>query len=153
MGTGRLTGHLRRVRNTLRLAFAEDHPPRLIAASFALGLFVTTLPTLGAGIPVLAWIGYRFEWANRLALFSAVVVLNPLAKAGVYVASFVVGVRLLGPVEGVTHLDVGLDAGADVLVRLLVGNVLLAVVFTVAGYVLVYKVTRSVHRRKRSGSD
>lgn len=149
MITSRVAGYVERVRSALRVAFAEDHPPHLIALSFAVGIFATTLPSLGAVVPVLGWVGYHFEWANRLALLAAVAVLNPVTKGGVYVVSFLVGVRLLGPIPGVTRADVGLDAGTRVLVRLLAGNVVLAVGFTVVGYVTAYWTVRRVRRHRR----
>lgn len=149
MATSRVAGHVERVRGALRAAFAEDHPPRLIAASFAFGMFLTALPNLGAVVPVFAWIGYRFEWASRLALSAAVLILNPLTKGGVYVVSFLVGVQLLGPIPGITRADVGFDAGTDVLVRLLVGNVVLAVGFAVVSYVVAYRTARTVRQRRR----
>lgn len=149
MDTSRFEGHVERVRDALRLAFSEDHPPHLIALSFAIGIFVTTLPTLGAGIPVLAWIGHRFAWANKLAFFAAVAILNPLVKTGVYVASFFVGVQLFGPVPGASRADIGVDAGAEVLVRLLAGNAILAIGFAVVGYLVAYRTSRAVRQHER----
>jgi uncharacterized protein len=143
---------LLRVRDALRTAFAEDHLPRFVAGSFAPGVFITTLPTLGAGLPVLAWAARRFEWANRFAFVAAVALLNPLTKGGVYAASFLVGVQLLGPLPGITHDDIGLTAGSDVLVRLLVGNALLAVGFTVVGYVVAYRTAHAARWRRTYSS-
>ena len=148
MGTSGFRSHLARVRYALRLAFTEDHPPQLIAVSFAIGVFVTTLPTGGIGIPVLAWVGYRFDWANRLALFAAVVVLNPLVKGGVYVLSVVIGIQLVGPLPDGTDLELGWDVGAGVLVRLLVGNAVLAVGLAVVGYFVAYRTAHTVHQRR-----
>jgi uncharacterized protein (DUF2062 family) len=146
---GRIAGYRTRVRAKLRAAFAEDHPPHLIAVSFAVGVFVTALPSLGTGLFVLAWVGYQFAWANRLALLAAVAVLNPLAKSSVYAASFLTGTVLLGPIPGVSRADLGLDAGIDVLVRLLVGNAVVAVVLAVVGYVVAH---RAVCAMRRTGS-
>ncbi|WP_123537927.1 DUF2062 domain-containing protein [Halosimplex salinum] len=148
MGTSRVAGHVERVRGSLRVAFSEDHPPRLVAVCFAVGIFLTALPNLGAVVPVFTWVGYRFQWASRLALLAAVVLLNPLTKGGVYVASFFVGVRVLGPIPGVTRADVGLHAGVDVLARLLLGNVILASGFAVVSYVVAYRTARRVRQRR-----
>lgn len=148
MGTSQAVDHLERIRDTLRLALSEEHPPHHTAASFALGIFITTLPTFGVGIPVLAWIGYRFDWANKLAFFAAVAILNPLAKGGVYLVSFLIGVQILGPIPGITSIDVGLDAGAGVLVRLIVGNVILAIGFAAVSYIVAY---RAVHAVRQQG--
>lgn len=145
---GFVGGYRDRARGALRTAFSEDHPPKQIAASFAVGVFVTALPTLGTGVIVLGWIGYRFEWANRLALVASVAILNPMAKGAVYVASYATGVALLGPVPGATRADIGLDAGVEVVVRLLVGNAVLAAAFAVVGYVFAL---RAVHAYRRRG--
>lgn len=126
----------RRAQSRLRTAFAAEYPPEHTAASFSLALFLVALPNLGASVLLLGVIGRRVERANSLALFAAVAVLNPLAKGTVYVASFVVGAVLLGPLPGITRSDIGLTAGTDVLVRLLVGNVLIALVLASVGYVL-----------------
>lgn len=136
------------VQSQLRAAFAEDHPPRLIALSFAIGVFVTTLPSLGGGVLVLAAIGYRYAWANRLALLAAVVVLNPAAKTGVYAVSFALGTVLLGPPRGITDPELTLTTGREILLRLLAGNVILAVGFAIIGYVLTLYGIRSVRRYK-----
>jgi hypothetical protein len=146
MVVGRVTGYVARVRDALRLAFAEDHPPHLVATSFAVGLFVLTLPSLGAGVLLLAWIGYRFEWIHNFAFVAAGAVLNPLVKGGVYLASFAVGVWLLGPVPGATRADIGVDAGVEVLVRLFAGNAVLAVGFALLGYVVAYRTARTARR-------
>ena len=147
MESGRVRGYLDQVQQRLRAAVAEDHPPHHIAVSFAIGIFVTALPSLGTGLIVLAWVGYQFAWANKLALAAAVAVLNPLAKSSVYVASFATGTALLGPVPGISRADVGLDAGVDVLARLLVGNAVLAVVLTAVSYVVVYRAVHAYRRR------
>ncbi|MDG5821225.1 DUF2062 domain-containing protein [Natronococcus sp. A-GB7] len=137
-----------RVRSAFRVAFTEDHPPQWVASSFAFGIFVTALPTLGAGLPVLAWASHRFVWANKVAFVAAVAVLNPLVKGGVYAGSLLIGIQLLGPVPGPGHVEIGLDAGTDVLVRLLVGNVILALGLTVVGYAVAYRTAHAVGRKR-----
>lgn len=148
METNRFGGHLRRMRSRLRAAFAEDHPPRVIARYFAAGIFLTTLPSLGLVIPVLAWIGAQFDRANRVALVAAVTAMNPLAKGTVYIASFLLGVQLLGPVADISRTDIGLDAGQAVIIRLLAGNVVLAVVFAAVAYLLAYWAALEYGRRQ-----
>lgn len=147
MSTGRLTRYGERTRETLRAAFTTDLPPRLVAGSFALGMFLMSLPNLGAAVPVIGWIAYRFERANELAMLASVAVMNPVMKSGVYVASFLVGTTLLGPVPDTTRADVGLAAGDDVFVRLLLGNAILAVVFALIAYAVAYRTVRTYRRR------
>lgn len=139
---------LRDVRREIDEALKERHTPRQVAASFSLGVFITALPTLGLGVLTFFLIAYLFASVSRIALFASVIVLNPVVKWGVYGASYWLGTRLLGPVS-VSVTDVSLSAGPEIVRRLLVGNLLLAVAFTAVGYVLAYRLT--VEYRRRSG--
>ncbi|MFC7007359.1 hypothetical protein [Halalkalicoccus salilacus] len=68
-------------------------------------------------------------------------------KWGVYVASFWLGALLLGPVPGITRSDVSFSAGPDVVARLLVGNAVLSVLFTLVGYVIAFRFVCAYRRR------
>lgn len=135
------------VRLELEKALEGEYTPEQVASSFALGIFITALPTLGTGILIFLLISYLFANVSKLALFSSVLVLNPVVKWGVYGTSFWLGSFLLGPVEGVSRSDISLSAAPEVVVRLLVGNTILAVVFTVIAYVLAYRLTAAYRRR------
>lgn len=137
-----------RVKTAVNAAFAETHTPREIAGSFAVGTFVTTLPTLGTGLLLFVVIAYRFDRVSKLALFLPVVILNPMAKWGVYAASFWLGSRLLGSTPGVSRTTVSFAAGPELVLRLLVGNLILAVVFATLGYVVVHRLAREYRRRE-----
>lgn len=110
------------VRADLEAAVAEEVGARDIATSFAVGTFVTMLPTLGTGLVVLGALVAIVERANGPAMFASVAVFNPFVKLGVYAGSFSLGSLLLGPVPGVTAGAVSLSAGSEVLARLVVGN-------------------------------
>ncbi|MFD1643136.1 DUF2062 domain-containing protein [Halohasta litorea] len=144
----RVKGYLRRIRDGVRESFAADHTPPEVAGSFALGVFITMLPTLGTGLVLFVILSYLFARINRIALFASVLVLNPAVKWGVYGASITLGVFLLGPVDGIEGAAVSLDAGWDVLVRLWVGNLVLAAIATVIGYVVVYRMVVSYRHRE-----
>lgn len=144
----RVTAYRRAVRSELEAISAEDYPPHDIAASFAIGIFITALPTLGTGLLVFVAIVYLFDRVSKLALFASVLVLNPAAKWAVYAASFWLGSRLLGPVPGVSPAEVSFAAGPEIVTRLVIGNVLLAVVFTVVAYVLALRFVRTYRERE-----
>lgn len=137
-----------RVEAAFNAAFAEAHTPREIAGSFAFGTFVTTLPTFGTGLLLFVAIAYRFDRVSKLALFVPVVILNPMAKWGVYAASFWLGSRLLGPAPGVSYTTLSVAAGPEIALRVLLGNVVLAVVFGAIGYVVVHRLVREYRRRE-----
>lgn len=139
MSRARFDRTVDRTREELHSAFSEDNSPREIASSFALGTFVTMLPTLGVGLLVFVVIVYVSSWVSKIALFASVLVFNPVVKWGVYAASFGLGVLLLGPVEGVSMTDVSISAGPEIVARLLIGNLILAVLATIGSYVVVHR--------------
>ena len=149
----RIRAYIRSVSTELRLeleaALDGEYTPKQVAGSFAIGVFITSLPTLGIGLLSFFIISHLFAGVSKLALFSSIVVLNPAAKWGVYGASFWLGSTLLGPVEGVTRSDVSISAAPEVVVRLLVGNLILAAVFTLLAYVAAYRLTAAYRRRNR----
>lgn len=142
----RIGGYVERIREELRRTFAEEHTPRELAGSFSIGAFITMLPTLGVGLLVFVVIAFLFDRVSKIALFASVVVFNPVVKWGVYVASFTLGVLLLGPVEGVGIGDVSLSAGPEIVTRLVVGNLILAVIATAISYVAVYRLAVAYER-------
>lgn len=148
MGTGRARGRalLARLRREIDASLEEDHTPRQVAASFALGVFITALPTLGLGLILFVVVAALVASVSKIALFASVLVLNPVVKWGVYAASFWLGSYLLGPVPGVGLSGVSLDAGPAVVHRLLLGNLVIAVVLTVVAYVGAYRLTVGYRR-------
>ncbi len=134
MIVGRTNEWLGRIKTELQHSFAEEYTPRETAGSFSIGVFITMLPTLGTGLLLFFLLAWLFDRINRAALVASVIVFNPVVKWGVYAASFTLGVLVLGPVPGVTPAEVSLSAGPEIVIRLLVGNLILAVVAAVPGY-------------------
>ena len=147
----RLRARLRSLRADLDAEFepalAARHTPSPVAGSFALGVFITALPTFGIGVLCFFVLIWLFEGISKLALFASMLVLNPVVKWGVYGTSFGLGSHLLGPIEGVSRSELSLSAGPDIVTRLLVGNLILAVVFTVIAYAVAYRLTAAYRRR------
>lgn len=145
---GRIGRYGTRIRTELRKAFTEEYTPREVAVSFAVGTFITMLPTLGVGLLVFVVLAFVFDRISKLALLASVVVFNPVVKWGVYIASFALGVALLGPVEGIATADVSFSSGPEIVARLLLGNLILAVIATVVAYVVVYRLAVAYERTK-----
>ncbi len=137
----RIQAYRDRIQQELRAAVAEEQTPHQIALSFAIGVFITSLPTLGIGFGVFAVLIYTVSWINKLALFASALVLNPAVKSVVYVASYQIGSLLFssGPV---TTFDVTiLNTAATLIRQFLLGNLLIALIFAAFGYAAVYRFT------------
>lgn len=132
----RVRTYVDRARKELRRSFTEEYTANQIAGSFALGTFITMLPTWGTGLLVFFVLAYLFSWINRVALFASVIVFNPVVKWGVYAASIALGFFLLGPVDPTT--DPSAATAQALVIRLLVGNIILAIIATVISYIVVY---------------
>jgi uncharacterized protein (DUF2062 family) len=145
------SARLRRVRNRVRDAieasFDADQPPAQIAASFAIGVFLTVLPTLGGNLVVMVILASRVAWINTVALFSSGIIINPLVKWGIYAVSIPLGISLLGPIDGGVAVELSLSGNRPLLVRLVVGSVLLALLATVISYGLVRRMVVAYRRR------
>ncbi len=140
----RLHHYTTRVRAEIYRSFTEEYTSREVAGSFALGTFITMLPTLGVGVLVFFILSYLFDWINKIALFASVLVFNPVVKWGVYAASFTLGFALLGPVDGFGVGDTpSLQEGNAILIRLLVGNTILAIIAAVFAYIVAYRLVEA----------
>lgn len=148
----RLSLYRARVRRELTAAFEEEHTPQEVAKSFAIGTFVTAMPTGGLGIGLFFVLVYYYDWISKTAIFSSVVVLNPLVKPLVYVASFQLGVILIGTEPVILFENSLFNYVATAIQLLLLGNVLIALVLAGIGYVVVLHLTRA-HRRQQSGDE
>lgn len=153
MARRRLAAYRDRISDEFEQALLEDHTPHEIATSFAFGSFVTMLPTLGTGIVLFVVIAAVTARVSRIALFTPVLIFNPAVKWGVYGTSFWLGSVMLGPVADGSVLDLSLSAGPDVLVRLVVGNLVLAVAVALVGYVIVLRLAREYRRRALELTD
>lgn len=145
---GRLRRSVERAKQLLRRAFAQQHSTELVAQSFGLGLFVAMLPTVGVGPALLLAASTVVDRVNRLSIVAATLVCNPLVKPAVYALGLALGFALLGPVDGVGLSEASLGAAPEVLLRLLVGNVLLALLVAIPGYVLAHRTVDHYRRRK-----
>lgn len=136
-----------RVREEFEASLAEDHTAHQVAASFAIGVFITALPTLGLGLGLFVVLLYFVRWMSKIALFGSVLVLNPAVKPAVYALSYWVGDLLVDPEPVVLFDVVVLDHAFNVTRRLLLGNVLVALGLAAVSYVVVRALVRE-HRRR-----
>jgi hypothetical protein len=141
-------GLVQRVRTGLEESFSVAYSPRQIAGSFAIGVFITMLPTFGLGLIPVVLLAYRVAWINKVAIFASGIVINPPVKWGVYAASIPIGILLVGPIEGVELSEMSIESGGEVFLRLVVGNLLLAVIAAVVGYGLVYRMVVGYRQRE-----
>lgn len=143
----RVTRYGRRVRGALKAAIETEHTPHEIALSFAIGIFITTLPTGGLGIGLFFVFVHLWSWVSKAAIFSSVVVLNPFVKPIVYLASYELGTFLVGTEPIAVFETSALNSLLTIVQRILLGNVLIALLLAALGYVVVYELARTYRRQ------
>ncbi|MFP8956084.1 DUF2062 domain-containing protein [Natrialbaceae archaeon A-CW3] len=148
----RLVRYRDRIRRELLRAFREEHTPHEIAASFAIGIFITAMPSGGLGIGLFFLFVYWWSWVSKTAIFASVVVLNPLIKPAVYLASYHVGAFIFGTEPVLTVNNGHLDTVLMIIQFVLVGNLIIAIGLAVASYVTVYHLTLA-HRKRKAERD
>lgn len=144
---GRLDRYRDRVRRQLRTAFEEEHTPHEIGLSFAIGIFVTTLPTGGLGIGLFFVLVAWWSWISKPAIFASVAVLNPLVKPAVYVVSYQMGSVFIGT-QPLRSDGTTITETAEVAARqFMIGNLLTAVLLSAVSYAFVRHLTRMNRQR------
>lgn len=133
------------IRSELEAAFAEKHTPHQVAGSFSIGIFVTTLPSLGLGLVLFLLLTHLSEKISPIAIFSSAFVINPLVKAPMYIAAFWIGLQLLGPVGAPSSSSFG--DGVAIALRMISGFVVLGIAISIVGYVVVYVLVTQYRKR------
>lgn len=130
-----------KILETIHEAFEEKHTDREIAFSFAFGIFITSLPTLGLGL-ILFWALIKFtDFISGLAIAACVVIMNPITKWFFYLSSINLGSLIItGNITGLTGLE-------DALIYLLVGSLVLATLISIISYFVVLKLVRSYREK------
>jgi len=145
MGKSSVSRYRKRIRSEFEAAFAEEHTPHEIAGSFAIGVFVTTLPSLGLGLLFFVFLARLSARISSIAIFSSALVINPLVKAPMFVAAFWLGTRMLGPASETASGSV--SEATAVAIRMISGFVVLGVVIAAVGYVTVYVFVTEYRKR------
>lgn len=141
----RVSTYWRRIQGELEAAFAEEHTPHEVAGSFSIGVFVTTLPSLGLGLVFFLALVRLTERVSKLAIFASALAINPLVKAPMYVAAFWIGGRMLGPMRAAPPGSV--TEASAIAVRMMAGFFVLGVFVAVAGYLAVYLLVTEYRKR------
>lgn len=125
-----------RLLEELHRSFQEEHTPHETAASFSFGMFICSLPTLGTGLILFGVLSKFIKRINKIALFSTVLVLNPLIKPLFYVTSINLGAIILtGGLEFTINPE-------KLLIYLIIGNTIIAFLTGLISYIIVYRMMK-----------
>lgn len=120
-----------------------------IALGFAIGTFISIIPTPGFNILLGLLVVLIYEKVNKFSLFGAMAFWNPLTLAPIYLLSYEIGNFLFGSLPVVKYNIVLLDQIYNFSRRFLVGNFILAIIISALSYYIVKKVVY-LYKKRRS---
>jgi uncharacterized protein (DUF2062 family) len=137
----------------LKMVRTDDSPAK-VSGGVALGIFLGIIPTFGAGGPIAIFLAFVFR-LNRAAAVLSSAVMNPITTPFVWTGSAWLGALVMGAdfstvIANVQQGDY-LSALTEFYVVYLVGNGIIAVVLSLIGYILAYRLSLSarIARRRR----
>lgn len=119
-----------------------------LAFGFALGTFIAILPTPGFGILISIFLIYSFKKINATSILFPFAVWNPLVLAPLYVLSYKIGDLLFAAKASIEN-----DLFHKIIYfcqTYLVGNVIIAIVFSILSYFVIFKIAEIFKQRKMS---
>ena len=146
---------VRKIWNKIKHHFLEvlkiKRSPHSIALGFSIGTLVEILPTPGFNILIALLVVMIYEKINKLSLFGAIIVWNPLVKTPFYILSFKIGDMIFGSVNVVKYNIIIIDQAYNFSRRFLVGNFILAVIMSITSY-LVVRIIVTIYQKKILGT-
>ncbi len=137
---------LRHVKSRGRHHFDEvmktKRTPTSLALGFALGTFLAVLPTPGSSIFLGFLLILIFEKISKISLIAAMAFWNPITLIPVYYLSYIIGNNLVGELPDVVLKIVILDQMYQFTRQFLVGNTILAVIFSVISFFIVKAIAK-----------
>ncbi|MBN2112146.1 DUF2062 domain-containing protein [Candidatus Woesearchaeota archaeon] len=112
--------------------------PHSIALGFAIGTFISNLPTPGVNILLGLLVSLLYTKVNKLSLFGGILFWNPLITPFTYGLSFKIGDFLLGNAAIVEYTPNRFEQFYSFSSRFLLGVVIVASVLAVASYFIVW---------------
>ncbi|MEK6852523.1 MAG: DUF2062 domain-containing protein [Nanoarchaeota archaeon] len=148
------TGYKDRLKKAWQDIFSLEASPHQIALGFTIGIFMGILPL--AGIEYLIAIALMFILrVSKLALFTGLLIVNPITTPLVYYASFQLGKLIVGyePIEEVQFFSREFFLNASK--PLLVGNLIIAVSAALISYIVLrliftYRIKKLKEKEKKS---
>ena len=123
--------------------------PHEIALGFAIGTLIGILPTPGFSFLLGLFIVLIFERVNKIALFSALILWNPILLAPIYYASMKLGNLIFGPQPTVIFNITVWDAVYNFSRRYLLGNFIIACFASLMSYIIIYRAVDFYQKKKK----
>lgn len=126
--------------------FKLQKSPESLAMGFALGTLIAILPTFGFGILIGLLVILVFEKISKLSMLVSFAFWNPLLLAPLSVLSYKLGDILLGTEPIIDYKLTVLQNFFVFTKRYLLGNLIIAITFTVVSYFIIYYLAKKYNK-------
>lgn len=142
---GSLKERLRHYFHELASIHSSEHE---VAVGFAVGILIAILPTPGISIPLAALSLLLYPKMSKIALFGALVLLNPVTLIPFQLLSYTLGTLIFGKEQVIWYNVVLLNRAVNFTRHYLVGNLIVATTMASAGYFAARGIVRGVRSRR-----
>lgn len=126
-----------RVDNYLHEIIKNKTSPHSIAIGFSIGTFISIIPTPGFNILLGVLIVFLYKQINKFSLFGSMAFWNPIVVSPLYLLSYKIGNILFSSKPVIKYNVVILDQIYNFSRRFLVGNIIVAITFSIVFYFIV----------------
>lgn len=135
------------LKELLKNLLLSHHTPHQIATGFAIGLFLSILPTFGLGMILALAISIKKKY-NLLATYLGSLIVNPFTAVFIYTFNFTVGNALsANPLP--TPSSFTMSMIPSIAFQLYLGSILVASVISYLSYHIIIKIIK-YHRNKHA---
>lgn len=137
----------------LKMVRTDDSPAK-VSGGVAMGIFLGIIPTFGAGGPIAIFLAFVFK-LNRAAAVLSSAVMNPITTPFVWTGSAWLGSLIMGADFSVVIANIQqgdyIGALTEFYVVYLVGNGIIALVLSLIGYIVAYRLAMraKIARRRK----
>jgi uncharacterized protein len=120
----------------------QNSTPHQIALGFAIGTLIAILPTFGLGVFIGFLVIFIKKDINKLALFAALAIWNPIVLLSVNALAYQIGDNILHTVPVVEYDISFANQLYQISRRFLIGNGILAAIISPISYLIVRRIAR-----------
>ena len=130
-----------------RKLMQERKTPHAIAFGFAIGTFISILPTPGFNLILGLLVSFFFPRASKLAIIASIFFWNPVTTFPVYALSYKIGGLIFQRVPHVQYDVTFLNTVYNYSKKFIVGNIILAFAIAPISYLIVKKIAESYQNK------
>lgn len=147
--SGRIAKFIEKIKEHFIEILKTHRDTKSIALGFAIGTFVTILPTPGFNILIGLLIIFLFPYLNKYALFTSYFVFNGFVKTPIYILALNLGYLLFGTGKPIIY-DTWIETFSNAGLLFIFGVLILNIVISVSSYYVIHRIVETYRKHEKS---